>query len=137
MSKKLWGGRFTKSTNKKVEEFTSSIDVDKKLYKKDIDASIAHVKMLKKQKIIKSSDAAKIIKALLQIELQIDKGSFLYDESLEDIHMNIENSLIKKIGNIGKKIHTARSRNDQVVTDLRLYTKDNICLLYTSPSPRD
>ena len=76
MSKKLWGGRFTKSTNKKVEEFTSSIDVDKKLYKKDIDASIAHVKMLKKQKIIKSSDASKIIKALLQIELQIDKGSF-------------------------------------------------------------
>ena len=129
MSKKLWGGRFTKSTNKNVEEFTSSIDVDKKLYKKDIDASIAHVKMLKKQKIIKSSDAAKIIKALSQIKLQIDKGSFLYDESLEDIHMNIENSLIKKIGNIGKKIHTARSRNDQVVTDLRLYTKDNIKLL--------
>ena len=129
MSKKLWGGRFSKSTDKKVEEFTSSIGVDKKLYKKDIDGSIAHVKMLRKQKIIKSSDATKIIKTLSKIEIQIDKGNFVYEESLEDIHMNIENSLIKRIGDIGKKIHTARSRNDQVVTDLRLYVKDNLKLL--------
>ena len=129
MSKKLWGGRFSKCTDKKVEEFTSSIGVDRKLYKKDIDGSIAHVKMLRKQKIIKSSDATKIIKTLSKIETQIDKGNFVYEESLEDIHMNIENSLIKRIGDIGKKIHTARSRNDQVVTDLRLYVKDNLKLL--------
>ena len=126
MSKKLWGGRFNLSTNKKVEKFTSSIDVDKELYKKDIQGSIAHVKMLENQKIIKSSDASKIIKNLNKIEKEIEQHKFKFDHSLEDIHMNIESNLIKKIGDIGKQVHTARSRNDQVVTDLRMYTKDNI-----------
>ena len=126
MSKKLWGGRFKYSTDKEVELFTSSIEIDKELYKYDIKGSTAHVKMLKKQKIISPSDESKILKGLKKIEKEIDDGKFIFDSSLEDIHMNIEHALTKKIGNVGKKVHTARSRNDQVVTDMRLYTKDSL-----------
>ncbi|MEC9382170.1 MAG: argininosuccinate lyase [Thermodesulfobacteriota bacterium] len=129
MSKKIWGGRFKKGNNEKVEIFTSSLEVDKDLYAYDIKGSIAHVEMLSKNKIISSKDKTKIIKALNQVKRQIDKNNFNFKVELEDVHMNIEDAITKKIGNVGKKVHTARSRNDQVVTDVKLFTKDNLSLL--------
>tara|TARA_Y100001970_G_C14254047_1_gene873841 strand:- start:4532 stop:5914 length:1383 start_codon:yes stop_codon:yes gene_type:complete len=129
MSKKIWGGRFKKGSNEKVEIFTSSLEVDKDLYAYDIKGSIAHVEMLSKNKIISSKDKTKIIKALNQVKRQIDKNNFNFKVELEDVHMNIEDAITKKIGNVGKKVHTARSRNDQIVTDVKLFTKDNLSLL--------
>tara|TARA_B100000029_G_scaffold191601_2_gene189516 strand:- start:42094 stop:43476 length:1383 start_codon:yes stop_codon:yes gene_type:complete len=129
MSKKIWGGRFKRGNNEKVEIFTSSLEVDKDLYAYDIKGSIAHVEMLSKNKIISSKDKTKIIKALNQVKRQIDKNNFNFKVELEDVHMNIEDAITKKIGNVGKKVHTARSRNDQVVTDVKLFTKDNLSLL--------
>jgi len=126
MTKKIWGGRFKNITNKKVEEFSSSLDTDKNLYAFDIQGSIAHVEMLSKQKIVSVSDKRKIVKSLNQIRKQIEKGRFEFAVELEDIHMNIEQAVTKRIGNAGKKVHTARSRNDQVVTDVKLYIKDSI-----------
>ena len=126
MAKKIWGGRFKNITNKKVEEFSSSIDTDKNLYAFDIQGSIAHVEMLSKQKIVSVSDKRKIVKSLTQIRKQIEKGRFEFAVELEDIHMNIEQAVTKRIGNAGKKVHTARSRNDQVATDVKLYIKDSI-----------
>ena len=109
-----------------TENYTSSIAFDKRLYKQDIAGSIAHVKMLAKQKIISSKEANQIIKGLNTIKQEIESNSFDWQENLEDIHMNIENILTKKIGSIAGKLHTARSRNDQVVTDLKLWIKKNI-----------
>ena len=126
MTKKIWGGRFKNITNKKVEEFSSSLDTDKNLYAFDIQGSIAHVEMLSKQKIVSVSDKRKIVKSLNQIRKQIEKGRFEFAVELEDIHMNIEQAVTKRIGNAGKKVHTARSRNDQVVTDVKLYIKDSM-----------
>jgi len=126
MTKKIWGGRFKNITNKKVEEFSSSLDTDKNLYAFDIQGSIAHVEMLSKQKIVSVSDKRKIVKSLNQVRKQIEKGRFEFAVELEDIHMNIEQAVTKRIGNAGKKVHTARSRNDQVVTDVKLYIKDSI-----------
>ena len=129
MSKKIWGGRFRKENNEKVEMFTSSLDVDKDLYAYDIKGSIAHVEMLSKKKIISLTDKRKILKALNQINQQIQKNKFNFKIELEDVHMNIENAITRKIGSVGKKVHTARSRNDQVVTDVKLYIKDKMGLL--------
>ena len=129
MSKKIWGGRFKKENNEKVEMFTSSLDVDKDLYAYDIKGSIAHVEMLSKKKIISLTDKRKILKALNQINQQIQKNKFNFKIELEDVHMNIENAITRKIGSVGKKVHTARSRNDQVVTDVKLYIKDKMGLL--------
>ena len=129
MSKKIWGGRFKKENNDKVEMFTSSLDVDKDLYAYDIKGSIAHVEMLSKKKIISLTDKRKILKALNQINQQIQKNKFNFKIELEDVHMNIENAITRKIGSVGKKVHTARSRNDQVVTDVKLYIKDKMGLL--------
>ena len=126
MTKKIWGGRFKNITNKKVEEFSSSLDTDKNLYAFDIQGSIAHVEMLSKQKIVSVSDKRKIVKSLNQVRKQIEKGRFEFAVELEDIHMNIEQAVTKRIGNAGKKVHTARSRNDQVATDVKLYIKDSI-----------
>jgi argininosuccinate lyase len=126
MKDKLWGGRFTKNTDKSVEEFTASISFDKRLFKYDIEGSIAHCKMLKKQGIIPQKEANKIIKGLKEIEKEIFEGRFSFKTDLEDIHMNIERRLIEKIGEIGGKLHTARSRNDQVALDIRMYLRDNI-----------
>ncbi|MCD6232353.1 argininosuccinate lyase [Candidatus Aerophobetes bacterium] len=121
----LWGGRFKESIDKLVEDFTSSIKVDKKLYKYDIEGSIAHTKMLLKGNIINEEEAEKIITTLKEIEKDIrgDKVNLLRKE---DIHMAIEEELIKRIGDIGKKLHTARSRNDQIALDERLYQRDKI-----------
>ena len=126
MKKKPWSGRFEKETDKLVEEFTASISFDKRLYKYDIEGSIAHCMMLAKCKIIKNGEAEKIIKGLRDIKKEIDSGRFKFDIALEDIHMNIERRLIDKIGTVGGKLHTARSRNDQVALDIRLYLRDEI-----------
>ena len=126
MKKKPWSGRFEKETDKLVEEFTASISFDKRLYKYDIEGSIAHCMMLAKCKIIKNGEADKIIKGLRDIKKEIDSGRFKFDIALEDIHMNIERRLIDKIGTVGGKLHTARSRNDQVALDIRLYLRDEI-----------
>ncbi len=126
MKKKPWSGRFKKGTDRLVEEFTASISFDKRLYKYDIEGSIAHCMMLAKCKIIKNGEAKKIIKGLKEIRKEIDDGRFRFDIALEDIHMNIERRLINKIGAVGGKLHTARSRNDQVALDIRLYLRDEI-----------
>jgi argininosuccinate lyase len=123
---KLWGGRFTQPTDKFVEEFTASIEFDKRLYRHDIRGSIAHARMLGKQGIIPRDDAEAIINGLQDIIKQIEAGSFDFSVSLEDIHMNIETRLSEKIGEAGKRLHTGRSRNDQVALDIRLYLRDEI-----------
>ncbi len=121
--KKPWAGRFRKKTSKIVESFTESISFDHRLWKYDIEGSIAHTKMLGKQGLISKEDSEKIIRGLEEIARDIEAGSFTFREDLEDIHMNIEAALIKKIGDVGGKLHTARSRNDQVALDLRLYLR--------------
>jgi argininosuccinate lyase len=126
MKKKSWSGRFEKETNKLVEEFTASIPCDKRLYKQDIEGSIAHCLMLARCGIIKMAEAKRIVSGLKEIRREIEDGKFKFDISLEDIHMNIEKRLIDKIGPIGGKLHTARSRNDQVALDIRLYLRDEI-----------
>ncbi len=131
--KKPWAGRFTEKTSKTVEYFTESISFDRRLWKYDIEGSIAHAKMLGKQNIISQKDSAAIINGLKNIAGEIETGRFRFAVELEDIHMNIEAALIKNIGDAGKKLHTARSRNDQVALDLRLYlraeTKEIISLI--------
>jgi argininosuccinate lyase len=126
MAKKLWSGRFKAGMSKSAEKFTSSIDFDKRLYREDVAGSIAWANALKRAKVITAAEANKIIKGLSGISAGIEKGSIKLKEELEDIHMNIESLLIKKIGETGKKLHTGRSRNDQVATDLRLYLKKEI-----------
>jgi len=124
--KKLWGGRFSAQTEKTVEDFTESVSFDARLWKYDIDGSIAHVTMLGRQTIISKQEAALIIKGLNEIKAEIESGKFKFSQALEDVHMNIESALIKKTGAVGGKIHTARSRNDQVALDIRLYLRDEI-----------
>jgi len=124
MSEKLWGGRFSKSTDNLMESFSESISFDKRLYEYDILGSIAHVQMLSKQNIISEEEADKIIDALLKIKQMIDNGEFDFRIEDEDIHMNIEHKLIEMIGKTGGKLHTARSRNDQVALDIRLLLRD-------------
>ena len=124
--KKLWGGRFEKDTHSQVEEFTESISFDNILYKYDIMGSIAHCRMLAKQKIIAVKDSTAIIRALKEIEKEIESGKLRLDPKFEDIHMLIESRLIKKISPVGGKLHTARSRNDQVALDVNLYLMDAI-----------
>ncbi len=118
---KLWGGRFTKSTHKLVDEFTASVTFDQKLAMEDIEGSIAHVMMLGKQGIIPQQDAQTIKEGLFLIRQRIEKGEFTFSVADEDVHMNIEKALIEEIGAVGGKLHTGRSRNDQVATDMHLY----------------
>jgi argininosuccinate lyase len=122
--KKPWSGRFRQKTAKVVERFTESVSFDHRLWRQDIKGSIAHARMLAKQGIISKSDEKKIIKGLKEIAQEIEEGRFQWREELEDVHMNIESALIEKIGPIGGKLHTARSRNDQIVLDLRLYLRE-------------
>ncbi len=126
MLKKPWGGRFKKDTHKIAEKFSASVDFDKRLYKEDIEGSIARVTMLAENGIILKTEAEKITKGLRQIEKEIDSGKFPFREEYEDIHLNIEKRLIEKIGDTGGKIHTARSRNDQIALDMRLYLRKEI-----------
>ena len=126
---KLWGGRFVANTVDSVESFTASIAIDARLYRHDIMGSIAHAKMLAKQRIISSSDAGKIVRGLQAIQREIDTGKFAFSAADEDIHMNIERRLSERIGSAGGKLHTARSRNDQVALDMRLFLRDEVKLI--------
>ena len=119
-------GRFSKPADKQAAQYTASLAFDRRLYKQDIASSIAHVKMLAKQAIITEDEAKVIINGLEAIRGEIEKGKFKFDAEQEDIHMAIESRLIEKIGEAGLKLHTARSRNDQVALDMRLFTKDAI-----------
>ena len=124
--KKPWGGRFKESTDKLVEEFTESVSYDKRLAPFDIAGSIAHVKMLEKQGILKREEAERIVSGLKEVLDEIEKGKFVWRTELEDVHMNVERRLIEKVGEVGGKLHTGRSRNDQVATDVRLYVRREI-----------
>jgi len=124
--KKLWAGRFKEKTAGSVEAFTESISFDWRLWPYDIQGSIAHARMLARQGIISGDDADRIITGLQEIASEIEAGKFRFRQDLEDIHMNIEAALIKKIGPSGGKLHTARSRNDQVALDLRLYLRAEV-----------
>ncbi|MET0501496.1 MAG: argininosuccinate lyase [Candidatus Binatia bacterium] len=126
---KLWGGRFVAGTADSVEAFTASIDVDKRLYRHDIAGSIAHAKMLARQRIIPTRDAQRIIRGLKAIEQEIAQATFSFSPADEDIHMNIERRLTEKIGAAGGKLHTARSRNDQVALDMRLFLREEVSLV--------
>lgn len=122
----LWGGRFTKETDRLVYAFNASISFDKKLYKQDIKGSKAHAKMLEKQGIITEEDGALIQKGLDSILEDIESGRIVISDEYEDIHSFVEANLIDRVGDAGKKLHTGRSRNDQVALDMRLYTRDEV-----------
>ena len=124
--KKPWSGRFQKPTAKSVEKFTSSIHYDQRLYRYDIEGSIAHATMLAKQGIIARDEAQKIVSTLGKILTDIEKGKIKFNPSDEDIHMAIEKELTRRIGEVGGKLHTARSRNDQIVLDVRLFLRKEI-----------
>ncbi|SHI80800.1 argininosuccinate lyase [Desulfofundulus thermosubterraneus] len=123
---KLWGGRFQKATDHLVDDFHSSISFDQRLYRYDIRGSIAHARMLAKQGIIALEEAEAIVQGLEDILADIESGRVEFSVAAEDIHMNIEQLLTERIGPVGKKLHTARSRNDQVALDVRMYLKDEI-----------
>ena len=123
---KLWGGRFEKGTDQLVDDFNSSISFDSRMYQQDILGSIAHAKMLGSCGIISVPDAELIQKTLLEILADIEKGYIAFEIDAEDIHMNIEKILISRIGDVGKRLHTGRSRNDQVALDLRMYLRDEM-----------
>jgi argininosuccinate lyase len=125
-SKKLWGGRFAEKTAKSAEKFTSSVAVDQRLYRYDIAGSIAHAKMLGRQRIISRREADRIVRGLKAIERDIERNRIRFSAADEDIHMGIERRLIERIGRVGEKLHTARSRNDQVALDLRLYLREEL-----------
>jgi len=124
VSKKLWDGRFREKTDESVESFTSSIAFDWRLYRYDIEGSIAHCRMLAKQSILSEEEASSIIEGLATIGRDIEAGTFAFEEALEDIHMNIEARLTSDIGPVAEKLHTARSRNDQVALDVRMYLRE-------------
>jgi argininosuccinate lyase len=126
MSEKAWGGRFKEKPEDWVDEFNASIHFDKTLIKQDIEGSIAHAKMLANQNIIAPKESDDIIAGLEKILTDYEDGNIAFDISLEDIHLNIEHELIKRIGDTGGKLHTGRSRNDQVATDMHLYTKEQV-----------
>lgn len=123
---KLWGGRFTKETNQLVHNFNASLSFDQKFYKEDIEGSIAHVTMLAKQGILSDEDKESIIKGLKSIRQDIDNGTLTFTAEHEDIHSFVEAHLIERIGDAGKRLHTGRSRNDQVALDMKLYTRHEI-----------
>ncbi|MBW2061249.1 MAG: argininosuccinate lyase [Deltaproteobacteria bacterium] len=126
---KPWGGRFTRATDDLLESFSASVHFDYKLYPYDIAGSIAHARMLEKVDLLTQTEAELIIKGLEEIKAEIEAGKFTWDPKLEDVHMNIEQALVDKIGAKGEKLHTARSRNDQVALDTRLYLKDTLRII--------
>ncbi|MEG1741806.1 MAG: argininosuccinate lyase, partial [Acetivibrio sp.] len=123
---KLWGGRFTKETSQLVHNFNASISFDQRLYKQDIEGSRAHVIMLAKQEILTEKEKDTILAGLDDILKDVESGALILDETYEDIHSFVEAHLIERIGDVGKKLHTGRSRNDQVALDMKLYTRDEI-----------
>nr|HPN88541.1 lyase family protein [Candidatus Omnitrophota bacterium] len=131
MSKKLWGSRFEKQTSQLADDFSFSISYDKRLAKYDVKGSIAHATMLGKCKIIPQKDATKIICGLKKILTKIEKEQFSFDSKAEDVHTNIQTELKKLIGPAADKLHTARSRNDQIVLDMKMYCMDELSTLMT------
>ena len=125
----LWGGRFTKETDRQVYEFNASINFDKRLYRHDIYGSIAHVVMMAKQGILTEEEKKAIIDGLVSIQEDVESGKLEIDSKYEDIHSFVEANLIERIGDAGKKLHTGRSRNDQVALDMRLYTREQVCMV--------
>ena len=128
-NKKPWGGRFSEDTEKLFEAFSSSVDFDRRLYAQDIEVSIAHIAGLTKAGILSDQEKETITSALHQIKIDIESGDFEWDVALEDVHMNIESRLVELVGDVGKKLHTGRSRNDLVATDLRLYCRHQTDIL--------
>ncbi len=126
MNDKPWGGRFEGATEKAVEEFTSSLHFDRRLYRHDIRGSMAHARMLAAQGILSAEEAEAILQGLTEIQKEIEAEEFIFDPALEDIHMAVEARLTAKIGEVGRKLHTARSRNDQVALDMRLYLSGEV-----------
>jgi argininosuccinate lyase len=126
VSQKTWGGRFQEATNPEVEQFTQSISVDQRLYRHDIEASIAHAQMLAQVGLISPHEAEALTQALETIRGEIENGQFVFQARLEDIHTHIEQALIARLGDVGRKLHTGRSRNDQVATAMKLWTRDAI-----------
>lgn len=126
---KLWGGRFTEATDAFVQRFTASVDFDRRLFNQDIDGSLAHARMLAKAGILTADEVSKILDGLESIRQDIIDDKFAWSVALEDVHMNIEAALTSRIGDVGKKLHTGRSRNDQVATDIRLYVRGEIDLI--------
>ncbi|HBB19178.1 MAG TPA: argininosuccinate lyase, partial [Ruminococcus sp.] len=126
MADMMWAGRFSKQVDAGVNAFNSSIAFDGRMYRHDIQGSIAHATMLGECGIIPQEDSAKIIEGLKEILSDIDSGALELDPNAEDIHMFVEAELTKRLGDVGKRLHTARSRNDQVAVDLRLYLRDEI-----------
>ena len=120
---KMWDARFSKAENKRVNDFNSSISFDSRMFREDIDGSIAHATMLGRCGIISESEAEKIVGALRVIKADIESGALPIDPEAEDIHMFVEEVLTARIGDTGKRLHTARSRNDQVALDIRLYLR--------------
>jgi argininosuccinate lyase len=131
---KPWGGRFSEATDQFVERFTASVSFDQRLYHHDINGSLAHAAMLTKVGVLTAAELEKIQTGLEEIRAEILAGTFEWSISLEDVHMNIEARLTDKIGITGKKLHTGRSRNDQVATDIRLYLRDELALIVTELS---
>ena len=123
---KMWDGRFTEATDAVVERFNASVNFDKRLYRQDIAGSMAHARMLLKVGVLSAEEVDSILQGLEEIQAEIEAGQFQWSEAMEDVHMNIEARLTEKIGIAGKKLHTGRSRNDQVATDIRLYVRDEL-----------
>ena len=128
-SDKPWAGRFTEPTDAFVEAFTASVGFDQRMYKQDIMGSIAHAKMLTRVEVLTQKECDAIVRGLQDIESDIEQGNFAWSTELEDVHMNIEARLTDRIGDVGKKLHTGRSRNDQVATDIRLYLREQVDIL--------
>jgi argininosuccinate lyase len=126
MHEKLWNGRFSERTDRSVEGFTASIDIDGRLYLYDIKGSIAHCKTLAKAGVITEDEAATLIQGLGAVKREIEHGEFQFDNGLEDIHMHVEVRLLQEVGKVAQKLHTARSRNDQVVLDVRMFLRDEV-----------
>ena len=126
MAGKLWHGRFREATNQMVESFTASIRFDQRLYRYDIEGSMAHCRMLAQQGLLSAEEADIMIQGLSEILREIEHGSFVFDDTQEDVHMAIEQRLMEKVGEVGGKLHAGRSRNDQVALDMRLFLRDEV-----------
>ena len=124
MATKPWSGRFNERTDQRIEQFTESISFDHRLFKQDIQASTSHARMLEHVGLISEEECQQIVRCLSEIEAEIQNGNFLFTSEREDIHMHVEAALVEKLGDLGRKLHTGRSRNDQVATDLKLWVRD-------------
>jgi argininosuccinate lyase len=126
VASKPWSGRFGDKTDRRVEEFTQSISFDRRLFKQDIQGSVAHANMLARVGLLTAVECQQIVRTLSEIQAEIENGQFPFTQEREDVHMHIEAALIEKLGDVGRKLHTGRSRNDQVVTDLKLWVRESL-----------